>query len=110
MSETSTQRYPKYHGPVMDIKSEQEQTDSKEWFQNETKYNPATAAVKLENATTVEAFVCGICSEHASCKDGSCEHQRLHCCLNIKSEPDCTEEDIKTDNITSDYKSSKHVA
>ena len=96
---TSTQQYPEYDHEAVHIKSE-EQPDSKEWFQHEPKYDP----VKVENETVVEAFVCGICSEHSSCKDGFCEHLRSHCCLDInKSEPNYSEEDIKTDNDTSDY-------
>ena len=62
---TSTQQCPKYDHGSVHIKHE-EQTDSKQWFQNEPKYDP----VKVENETVVEAFVCGICSEHASSKDG----------------------------------------
>ena len=42
--------------------------------------------------------------------DGFCEHLKSHCCLDInKSEPNCAEEDIKTDNETSDYQATTDV-
>ena len=100
---TSTQHYPKYDHGSVHMKPD-EQTDSKEWFQYEPKY------VKVENETTVEAFVCGICSEHASCKDDFCEHVRSHCCLDInKSEPICTVKKISKQIMTLVIISQQHI-
>ena len=82
----------------------EELIDSKEWFQNEAKYDPITEAIKVENATKVEAFICEICNEHVSCEDRFCDHMQSHYSLGIIPEPNCEEDIIKSD-ISSDVSS-----